>query len=257
MNELDDSKKSKHKRPAMRLYTPPCNNNNSSIKRSDSLNDSSNKSYQDESKSENLSKEDYDHYKDNSKDNYSNGQLKNNRTVEDKLSDCFKKSLSINDHPKPSTSSKSTSPQPNHSSDDEFSNMLEVYDLSPELKSQDIRSSLYQLQTGDFEIKWVNESRAIIIFSTKSIANEALKLPCHNLKLRKLSQGGAESKQKARQCSTDLPFKQRPETSACLARRLVGSALGIRVSVSAEQREVERKKLQDARGIILINFIIW
>ena len=231
MNDFDEKQKLKSKRPAMRLYTPPCN----PVKRSDSLTESNNNKIRQEDGL--LLKDDY--------------------KCEDKLNDCFD-SLNLNETTKPTTStnttSKSISPQApprsnnSYSSDDEFSNMLEVYDLSPDLKSQDIRASLYQLETGDYEIKWVNESRAIIIFSTKSIANEALKLPCHNLKLRHLSQGSAESKQKARQCENHLPFKQRPETSACLARRLVSGALGIRVEVSKQQREFERKKLQDARG---------
>jgi len=199
------------KRPAIRLYTPPTH----SIKKSDS-------------------------FKDEVKSNDRN-------RIDDKLSECFKKILNINDSSSRASTSKSTSPQPSNQSDDEFSNMLEIYDLSPELKSQDIRSSLYQLQSGDYEIRWVNDNCAIIIFSTRSIADEALRLPCHNLKLRKLSQGSVESKQKARQCTDTLPFKQRPETSAILARRLVSGALGIRVSLSAEQREAERKQLKDAR----------
>lgn len=105
------------------------------------------------------------------------------------------------------------------------------------------------MPTGDYEIKWVNDSRAILVFSTKSIANEALKKSAlNNLKLRKLSQGSAESKQKARQFTDNLPLKQRPETSAFLARRLVSGALGIRVSLTKEKRDAERKKIQDARG---------
>ena len=225
MNETEDTKSrsinKQSRRPAMRLYTPPTH----SIKKSDS--------FKDDLRSNGLK---------------SNEDRNRNHKIDDKLSDCFKRSLNLNDSSRASTS-KSTSPQP--ASEEEFSNMLEIYDLSPELKSQDIRTSLHQLQSGDYEIRWVNDSHAIIIFSTRSIAEDALRLPCHNLKLRKLSQGSAESKQKARQCTDNLPFKQRPETSAILARRLVSGALGIRVSLSAEQREAERKQLKDARGKLI------
>lgn len=45
-----------------------------------------------------------------------------------------------------------------------------------------------------------------------------------------------------------LPAKERPQTSAALARRLVIGALGVKSPQSKEEREAERKKLQDARG---------
>lgn len=44
------------------------------------------------------------------------------------------------------------------------------------------------------------------------------------------------------------PAKERPETSAALARRLVTGALGVRSKQSKEQREAERQQLQAARG---------
>lgn len=44
------------------------------------------------------------------------------------------------------------------------------------------------------------------------------------------------------------PAKERPETSAALARRLVISALGVRSKQSKTAREAELKKLQEARG---------
>lgn len=44
------------------------------------------------------------------------------------------------------------------------------------------------------------------------------------------------------------PAKERPETSAALARRLVIGALGVRSSQTPAQRDAERKKLQEARG---------
>ena len=44
------------------------------------------------------------------------------------------------------------------------------------------------------------------------------------------------------------PAKERPETSAALARRLVISALGVRSKQSKTEREAELKKLQEARG---------
>lgn len=45
-----------------------------------------------------------------------------------------------------------------------------------------------------------------------------------------------------------LPAKERPQTSAALARKLVIGALGVKSNLTKEQREAERKKLQEARG---------
>lgn len=44
------------------------------------------------------------------------------------------------------------------------------------------------------------------------------------------------------------PAKERPETSAALARRLVISALGVRSKLSKTEQEAELRKLQEARG---------
>lgn len=45
-----------------------------------------------------------------------------------------------------------------------------------------------------------------------------------------------------------LPAKERPQTSAALARKLVIGALGVKSNLTKEQREAERKKLQEAKG---------
>lgn len=45
-----------------------------------------------------------------------------------------------------------------------------------------------------------------------------------------------------------LPAKERPQTSAVLARKLVIGALGVKSNLTKEQRDAERKKLQEARG---------
>lgn len=47
-----------------------------------------------------------------------------------------------------------------------------------------------------------------------------------------------------------LPAKERPQTSAALARKLVIGALGVKSNLTKEQREAERKKLQEARGTL-------
>lgn len=53
-----------------------------------------------------------------------------------------------------------------------------------------------------------------------------------------------------------LPPKERPQTSAALARRLVIGALGVKSNLTKEQREAERKKLQEARGDSFTDFML-
>ncbi len=45
-----------------------------------------------------------------------------------------------------------------------------------------------------------------------------------------------------------LFFRPRPATSATMAKRLVSTALGIKNTVSPEQRKMERQMLADAKG---------
>jgi len=44
------------------------------------------------------------------------------------------------------------------------------------------------------------------------------------------------------------PYKPRPETSASVARNLVAGALGLQTRVSKAQRDIERKRLKEAKG---------
>ncbi|KAH0501527.1 Coiled-coil domain-containing protein R3HCC1L [Microtus ochrogaster] len=73
------------------------------------------------------------------------------------------------------------------------------------------------------------------------------------VKIRPLSQATRAAKAKARAYAEFLqPAKDRPETSAALARRLVISALGVRSKQSKTEREAELRKLQEARGELTV-----
>lgn len=49
-------------------------------------------------------------------------------------------------------------------------------------------------------------------------------------------------------------IRPRPATSSAMAKRLVSTALGIKNTVSPEQRKMERQMLADAKGNLLILF---
>ncbi|RWS24986.1 coiled-coil domain-containing protein R3HCC1L-like protein, partial [Leptotrombidium deliense] len=130
----------------------------------------------------------------------------------------------------------------------EFPHVLEAYGFPAEFKTQDLFTSLSVYNSRNFDIKWVDDTHALVIFSSNIAAADALKMPYHNMKVRPLSQAIRESKVKAKKCSEFLvPFKQRPETSAALARRLVTGALGLRTNITPEQRAAERRKLVEAK----------
>ena len=70
------------------------------------------------------------------------------------------------------------------------------------------------------------------------------------LKVRPLSQATAESKSKAKKCPQTLrPYRPRPETCSAMAKRMVSSALGVKLVTSKEEREKEKNLLKEARGI--------
>lgn len=130
----------------------------------------------------------------------------------------------------------------------EFGHVLEVYDFAPELKTRDLVIGISAACTKNFEIDWVDDTHALIIFPSILLATEALGKVFPNLKIRPLSQGINESKLKAKKRFEDKsPRKPRPETTTLLARRLVAGALGIKADMDPEQRKAEREKLRLAR----------
>lgn len=68
------------------------------------------------------------------------------------------------------------------------------------------------------------------------------------VKLKPLAQATVESRARAKKSALFLqPYRQRPETCAVLAHRLVCGALGVRLA--RDERETERRVLKEAKGI--------
>ncbi|XP_015722763.1 coiled-coil domain-containing protein R3HCC1L [Coturnix japonica] len=133
-------------------------------------------------------------------------------------------------------------------SDDELPHVIEIYDFPPDFRTEDLLRIFCSYQKKGFDIKWVDDTHALGIFSSPITARDALSTKHLMVKTRPLSQGTRAAKAKARAYADFLqPAKERPETSAALARRLVIGALGVRSSQTPAQRDAERKKLQEAR----------
>ncbi|XP_017568313.1 coiled-coil domain-containing protein R3HCC1L isoform X2 [Pygocentrus nattereri] len=132
--------------------------------------------------------------------------------------------------------------------EDELSHIVEIYDFPSEFKMEDLIRAFSSYQQKGFDVKWIDDTHALGLFSSPIAARDALRTKHPMLKVRPLSKSSSATKAKAR-ASSDylLPAKERPQTSAALARRLVIGALGVKSSQSQEQREAERSQLRQAR----------
>ncbi|XP_062436388.1 coiled-coil domain-containing protein R3HCC1L [Rhea pennata] len=132
--------------------------------------------------------------------------------------------------------------------DDELPHVIEIYDFPPDFRTEDLLRVFCSYQKKGFDVKWVDDTHALGIFSSPITARDALSTKHLMVKTRPLSQGTRAAKAKARAYADFLqPAKERPETTAALARRLVIGALGVRSNQTRAQRDAERKKLQEAR----------
>ncbi|XP_050049412.2 uncharacterized protein [Dermacentor andersoni] len=133
-------------------------------------------------------------------------------------------------------------------SEAEYGHVLEMYDFPAEFETKDLVTALSSCRD-QFNIKWVDDTHALAIFSTPFAATEALGLQNPLMKMRHVSEASKQSKLKIKHCSEFLmPYKPRPQTSASVARRLVSGALGMRVNVDAAQRRKELQMLKEAKG---------
>lgn len=131
---------------------------------------------------------------------------------------------------------------------DDMNHVIEIYDFPTEFKTEDLLSVFSQFKNKGFDIKWVDDTHALGVFSSVVAAQDALKTAHPMCKVGPLSEASKACKAKARRCVEFLqPYKPRPETTAMTARRLVTGALGIAPKISKEQREMERQKLKEAK----------
>ncbi|XP_058447361.1 uncharacterized protein LOC131427836, partial [Malaya genurostris] len=132
--------------------------------------------------------------------------------------------------------------------EEEFPHVLEVSNFPVEFKTQDLMMLFSQYKESGFDIKWVDDTHALAVFSSSKIAAEVLANGHTFVKLKPLAEATVESRSKARKCSSSLqPYRPRPETCAALARRLVTTALGVRLKTAPEERENERRVLREAK----------
>ncbi|XP_065648577.1 uncharacterized protein LOC101236319 isoform X1 [Hydra vulgaris] len=130
----------------------------------------------------------------------------------------------------------------------EFGHIVELFDFSPVLKSQDIFNALKCAGVSDYNITWVDDTHALAVFSSQKAAHEAIKSYSPMLQMRQVINGTRQSKIKAREFKDVLlPYKKRPPTTGSVARNLISGALGIKTNLTNEQKIKDRNVLKEAR----------
>ncbi|XP_020284657.1 coiled-coil domain-containing protein R3HCC1L isoform X2 [Pseudomyrmex gracilis] len=133
-------------------------------------------------------------------------------------------------------------------SSDEFAHVVEIYNFPSEFKTSDLAAVFSSFKNGGFELKWVDDTHCLGVFSSPLVAAEVLASNHPFVKTRPLSQATALSKTKARRSAEFLqPYRNRPETCSALAKRLVTGALGVRLATASQEREREKNILREAK----------
>ncbi|KFO38117.1 Charged multivesicular body protein 7 [Fukomys damarensis] len=110
----------------------------------------------------------------------------------------------------------------------DLAHVVEIYDFEPALRTEDLLATFSEFQDKGLKIQWVDDTHALGIFPCLASATEALTKEFSILKIRPLTEGTKQSKLRALQRLKLLRLvKERPQTDAAVARRLVAQALGL------------------------------
>ncbi|KAG9304017.1 hypothetical protein G9A89_005927 [Geosiphon pyriformis] len=125
--------------------------------------------------------------------------------------------------------------------------ILDVFEFPASFKTHHLHEIFqeYESMRGGYRIKWMDDTRALIIFEHPATARKAYLDNVNNqLAQVKPYDGPTDFLQKN---PNNAQPRARPVTTDMVAKRLVHGALGVRVQRSPEQRQAERQILQNAR----------
>ncbi|KAK3824553.1 MAG: hypothetical protein J3Q66DRAFT_325367 [Benniella sp.] len=129
--------------------------------------------------------------------------------------------------------------------------IIELYDFSPSIKTSHLTDmfAAYENKSGGFKIKWIDDTRALAIFESASIAKQAFTANLTNqiAKLRPYNGADKDTIRSAEGSSGGAYNGARPAKTDSVARRLVHGALGLRVRRTPEQIAEEKALVQAAR----------
>lgn len=82
--------------------------------------------------------------------------------------------------------------------DDEYPHVLEVSNFPVDFKTEDLMMIFFQYKESGYDLKWVNDTHCLVIFSNSKIAAEALTM-CHPVvQLNAMKNATPESRAKAK-----------------------------------------------------------
>ncbi|XP_078311787.1 uncharacterized protein LOC111137341 isoform X2 [Crassostrea virginica] len=83
---------------------------------------------------------------------------------------------------------------------DDMNHVIEIFDFPAEFKTEDLMSVFSQFKNKGFDIKWVDDTHALGVFSSVIAAQDALKMIHPLCKVGPLSESSKACKAKARKC---------------------------------------------------------
>lgn len=125
--------------------------------------------------------------------------------------------------------------------------ILDVFDFPASFKTHHLHEIFqeYENMRGGYRIKWMDDTRALIIFEHPATARKAYLDNVNNqLTQIKPYDGPTDFLQKN---PNNAQPRARPATTDLVAKRLVHGALGVRVVRSPEQRQADNQILRNAR----------
>ncbi|CAF0757938.1 unnamed protein product [Rotaria sp. Silwood1] len=130
----------------------------------------------------------------------------------------------------------------------DLAHVVEVSNFPSTFRTEDLSNAFKTLTRSTFDIKWVDETHALIVFPDANMALDALQMEYPMLKVCSMSQASSASKKKAKNSLEFLqPYKTRPQTSSLTANRRICAALGLKNPMSSDKTKTERQKIETAR----------
>ncbi|KAM9535648.1 R3H and coiled-coil domain-containing protein 1-like isoform 1-T1 [Salvelinus alpinus] len=112
---------------------------------------------------------------------------------------------------------------------DEYAHVIEIYEFPAVFKTDDLLDPFADYSDGGMKIMWMDNTRALGVFSSQSSALHALSIRHPLLKTRTLSDSSKKAKGKAMRCAEFIqPVKERPWTDSAVAPSTVTTTLGLR-----------------------------
>ncbi|KAG0345970.1 R3H and coiled-coil domain-containing protein 1 [Podila humilis] len=129
--------------------------------------------------------------------------------------------------------------------------ILELYDFAPTIRTIHLTElfALFENRSGGFRIKWIDDSRALVIFESSAIAKQAYTAnsSCPIARIRPYTGADKDAIRNEGKLANPAFNAPRPQKTDSVAKRLVHGALGLRVRRTPEQIAEEKALVKAAK----------